>query len=57
MVWRDVFSANGLKNDAVPFMGLVTINGLGCYDNDDDGTIRIVQSGTFLLNSWVWGGL
>ncbi|KAG6780424.1 hypothetical protein POTOM_013281 [Populus tomentosa] len=36
MVWRGVFSANGLKNDAVPFMGLVTINGLGCYDNDDD---------------------
>lgn len=49
MVCHDVFSANGLKNDAVPFMGLVTINGLGCYD--DDGTIRIVQSGTFLLNS------
>jgi hypothetical protein len=40
-----------MMNDAVPFMGLVTINGLGCYDNDDDGTIRIVQSGTSLLNS------
>ncbi|KAJ6704364.1 WD40 REPEAT FAMILY [Salix viminalis] len=44
MAWHGVFSANGLKNDVVPLMGLVTINGLGWYDSDDDGTIRIVQS-------------
>ncbi|KAJ6696291.1 WD40 REPEAT FAMILY [Salix koriyanagi] len=44
MAWQGVFSANGLKNDVVPLMGLVTINGLGWYDSDDDATIRIVQS-------------